>query len=347
MSSIITQEFLTDFESNMSRLTENEYLRLSEDLWWSRVMKTRPSRSKREQIAWFIQTASIEPLGKTGGKMIYDKLAEKMVEYEHENFGKGLQLSVDQFEDLDGNGIDAATEWSTQMGALMAYWPQQKAAELLMAGHESDSVSYDGVPFFSASHPSNPTISGGPTYANVFTGSAAGVYPGACPIDDSIPIDTARANLSKMFAYIRGLKMPNGILPRKLKPSLLVVPPRMQERAVQLTSAKFIAQAASGGGAGSGDFEAVIAAMNFQVPVIADELAGWESETSFFIVCEQIGASQLGALLYLERKPFAINYYNNVQNIDLGRTNQLEWLLRGRNSSQYGHPYLAFKGKGA
>jgi hypothetical protein len=103
-----------------------------------------------------------------------------------------------------------------------------------------------------------------------------------------------------------------------------------------------LAQAA-GSAAGSGDVEALIKALGFATPIMADELAGFESDTTFYVGCEQMAASQLGAVIYTEREPFAINYYGTVDQAVLGRAQELEWQCHGRNVVSSGHPYLLFQ----
>ncbi|MDX6479502.1 MAG: hypothetical protein QOG85_12 [Gaiellaceae bacterium] len=120
----------------------------------------------------------------------------------------------------------------------------------------------------------------------------------------------------------------------------------MQQRVVQLTNAKFIAQAIGAAG-GSGDVEAVIRSFGFTEPTIADELAGFENDTTSFLVCEQLSSSQLGGLVYLEREAFSITYYTGATLPDFNRQNLLEWLTQGRYGSGYGHPFTIFKLKGS
>jgi phage major head subunit gpT-like protein len=224
---------------------------------------------------------------------------------------------------------------------------------LIKNGATSGYNSYDNVTFFNNAHPVNPYDASAGTYANVFTGAAASTpstdpndanYPGACPIDSSVTTDVALVNLAKVITYIKGLKMPNGTTPRFLNPTKIIAGPKLQQRAVQLTSASTIAQAAASGGGGA-DVAAVIASYGWQKPEIADELSGFESDTTYFIACEELAASELGALVYVEREPFAINYYTTQQEVDLSRKNELEWHCLGRNVAGYGHPYLLFKVK--
>lgn len=338
----LTPSFLFDFESNMQAITENEYARFSANLWWSKFMRTRPSGSRQEIISWLLSTAKIENLEKFGGKVPFEDLVATYTTYENLYAGAGLKLRRAQVEDLDGNGLELGGKWSADIGAYMGYWPQKQLVSLIKNGHLSTSQSYDKVAFFSASHPVNPFNTGAGTYSNLLTGGTA------APIDDSVTVDVALTNLSKAIAAVKSIKMPNGEDPRFLKPVALMGGPRLQQRLVQLTNAKFIAQAAATGG-GSGDVEALIQSMGFVQPIIADELAGFESDTTWFLGCEEITSSQLGAFVYVDREPFKINYYTGasggIQDAELDRKDELEWHCKGRNVAGYGHPYAFFKCK--
>lgn len=341
----LTPQFLFDFESNMQAITENEYARFAANMWWSKYMRTRTSGSRKELIAWLLSTARIENLEKFGGKVPFEDLVSTYTTFESLYAGAGLKLRRAQIEDLDGNGLELAGKWSGDIGAYMGYWPQKQLVTLIKNGHLTTNQSYDGVPFFSASHPVNPFNTGAGTYSNLFTGGTA------APIDDTVTLDVALSNLSKVVAGVRAIKMPNGEDPRFLRPTGLVVPPRLQQRAVQLTNAKFIAQAAATGG-GAADVEALIASFGFVEPVVSDELAGFESDTTWFLACEEISSSQLGGFVYVDREPFKITYYTGAGggtgvDADLDRKDELEWHCKGRNVAGYGHPYAFFKVKAA
>lgn len=348
-----TLSFLVDFETNLRSITESSYAGLSANLWWSRYMKRRTTQSRHETVAWLLSTAQIYEINKAGGEQVFDDLVQAYADYEMKAAASGFKIERFKLEDLDGGGVDLAAKWAADIGAQMAYWPQKKLAELIRNGEGATALSYDKVPFFSASHPVNPGVSGGATYQNIFTGGASGNYPGACPIDDSVSVDVALQNLSKIQAYIRSIPMPNGVDPRFLKPVGIVAPPRMQQRVTQLSNAKFIAQAA-GSAAGSGDVEALIQSFGFSPPVIADELAGayGGSDTTFYIACEEVGgaSSQVGSFLYLDREPFKITYYTGQgggtgADAILDRADELEWHAKGRFCASYGHPYTFFKCK--
>lgn len=345
----ITPQFVFDLESRMQLITETEYNRLTQNLWWQQIAKRRPSQSRREIMTWLLSTALITDQGTTGGNMRFDDLVSIYTEFVNKHAGTGLRLDKSQFTDLDGNGLNLAADWSSQIGAQMAYWPQKSVCKAVLAGESG--IGYDGKPFFATDHPLNPFRTEIGTYANLFTGSADGIYPGACKIDASVSVDVALENIAKVVAYIQSIKMPNGEDPRMLRPKGILLPPALRTRGVQLTNAKFISQGNAGSTGGTGDVQAVIADLGFAAPTIVDEFGSaftGGSDTSWYLACEQIAASQVGALIYSDREPFAIRYYtgagggNGVDAI-LNRSDELEWTVKGRNVVQYGHPYMLFK----
>lgn len=335
----VTPSFLFDLESNMKLITSNEYQRLTSQLWWRTICKEVQSSAKKERISWLLDSARIQRTGK-GGNLEFEDLVSKSVEYEHLNAAAGLRLKKEQLEDLDGNGVDLASSWSRQMGAYAAYWPQKMLAQAILA----NPTGYDGVSFFHASHPVNPFDSSAGTYKNVFTGAASGIYPGAVPIDTSVTVDVAVANIAKVIAYTASLKMPNGEDPRFLKVGTILHPPALTARVQQITSAQYIAQAAASGG-GSGDVSAVIRNFGFGAPVECPELgsAFGGSDTTYYVAMEEITSNELGAFIYLNREPFSITYHGPQTDAELARMREFQWTTEGRNVIGTGHPYLLFK----
>jgi hypothetical protein len=126
---------------------------------------------------------------------------------------------------------------------------------------------------------------------------------------------------------------------------MILVPPRLFARATQLTGAKFIGQAVAGGGVATADVEALVKALGYAMPVMVDELAGFENDTTYFVACDQGVSSQLGAAIYTIREPFKINFYGTQDQASLDRAQVLEWHCIGRNVVSAGHPYALFKCK--
>lgn len=341
----VTPEFVFNLESRMRVITEAEYLRMaaSEVIWWDKITKIIPSGAGREIFTWVLNTAQLEKQGKTGGKIAFEDMMMATTEYTVEQAGKGLRLGKNKFEDIDGNGVQLATEWSQQMGAQHGYWPQSQIADLLKNGETEKA--YDSKNFFATDHPNNGIDSSNGTFKNLFTGGDA------APIDESVSLDVAVKNLGKVYAAIGSMKMPNGVTPRFLRPAGILCAPTLMMRASQVTDAKFIGMQSTGG-AGSADLAGVIKKLGFGEAWQADELAGFENGTTYFVIAKQVDGSSLGGFAYVDREPFSIRYYtgrgggNGVDAI-LDRSNELEWHTSGRNVAGYGHPYLIFKVKAA
>lgn len=342
----LTPTYLMDVESRMQIIVEREYDRLLQKLWWQEIAVQKNTTGKRELLMWLLSTAQIRDQG-DGGNIHFDDLVSQTTEIVNRHAGAGLKLSRDQLEDSDGGGLELAASWSADIGAQMAYWPQQETARLLKEGDQIGKFkAYTQKAFFAIDHPVNPYKTAAGVYANLLTGTASGPYPGKCPIDDSVTVDDALVNLAKVVAYVAGFKMPNGEQPRHLRPVKILCPPRMFPRVVQLTSAKFIAQAARSGGVATADVEKLVAALGFGMPIQCDELAGFENDTTYYVACEQITSSTLGGVVYSEREAFRINFYGVMDQAILNRADELEWHSKGRNVIAPGHPYLLIKCKG-
>lgn len=332
----------------MQLLTEEGYVDLSSSLWWSKVAKQRQSASKRDVLYWLISTATLEDQG-DGGNVEYDPIMAAYTEITNSQRGKGLRLNENEMVDLDGNGLEQAAQWSRDMGQLFAYDPQLLVAKLVNAGESS--IGYDKVALFSASHPLNPVHSNGLTFANLFTGSASGTYPGALPIDESVTAEQALINLGKLYTYMSTVAHPNGVIPRQLEPVDLLVPPALMPRATLLTDAKFIAMSAGALAAqgGTTDVEGLIKMLGFAKPTKCTELAAafGGSDTSYYATFAPFGKrkSQLGSIVYIERTPYSILYHGPMDQAELNRKDVFEWKAKGRNAVAPGHPYEIAKMK--
>lgn len=336
----LTPTFLMDFESRMQLLVENEYLRLvaDENTWWDQVTKLRPSGSRRELVSWILNTAHLVDQGQ-GGNIQFEDPVMLETEWTPRTSGKGLRLRRQQFEDLDGNGVDLATEWAAQMGAQHGYWPQRQIAELLKNG--TTEKTYDDKAFFATDHPNNGQNADDGTFSNLL------VHATDYRIDAGVTLDVAAQNLAKVYKIIRNIKMPNGIDPRMLRPAGIMTGPALFPRTAQLLDAKFLAVGAASGG-GSADFSGYASRMGFGRAIEAPELVESEYDTSYYVILEQLGSSQLGAFVYVDREPYSIRYYTGRggglgAGVQLDRLDQLEWHSSGRNVAGYGHPFLCVK----
>lgn len=342
----LTPQWVMDLESRMQIIAEREYNRLSSNLWWQNITKVKPSTGRRDIIMWLLSTATIKPEGQ-GGNIAFDDIVSQYTEIENRWSGDAFKLRRDQLEDTDGGGVELAGQWSADIGSYMAYYPQKQVTQFLKNAHDATLYTgYDKKAYFATDHPVNPFRARAGTYANLLTGASSGSYPGALPLDTSVTLDVALQNMTKLMSYIATFKMPNGEDPRFLRPKGILCSPALYPRLVQLTNAKFIAQVA-GSGAASSDVEALIRSLGYAQPIMADELAGFENDTTYFVMCDQLTSSQLGAIVYVQREPYKINYYGNMDQAILDRADELEWHCKGRNGIGPGHPYLLLKCKGS
>lgn len=341
----ITPQFLFDLESRMRLVSAESYSSLNARTWWRAVAKEMPSQSARERLSWLLDTAKIEYVAE--GNVEFEELVTLSTEFEARNAAKGLKLTRNSFEDLDGNGVKLAANWSRAIGQHAAYWPQKQVAAAILA----NGTGYDALAYFHASHPVNPFDSGAGTYANLHKTSGGAAGAGACPIDKSVTLEAAFENLATLFTYIASIPQPNGDDPRMLRAVQLICPTALMPRASQLTAASLIAMDSKGGGGGSADgVKAFMSAMGMKAPIEAPELgaAFGGSDTGFYVACEEIGSDELGALTYVNREPFAVTYYSgssggNGLDAILSRSRELEWHVQGRNVVGYGHPFLLHK----
>lgn len=342
----LTPTFVMDLESEMEVIREDEYSRISENLFWSDLTVVRPSTSRRKLLAFFFKTAMIEDLGVKGGKITFDDLVSKMTEIEARYAGNGLKLHRQQFEDTDGDGVDLATEWAAQSAAEAAYWPQSKIVELIQAGESG--VGYDGVPYFAKNHPVLPGDTT-TTYANLFSGAANSTpstdpgdadYPGAIAL--SATDETAINQLASLRTYMATIRMPDGKRPRRLRPLDIYAPPQLAPRLVHLTKTTTIAKAATSGG-GSADVKAFVEHLNFGKVIEVDEFAN--EPGAFYVSASPITGSALGALARVEREAFSTRFFGPMDDVELSRMEELEWHQKGRDGYAYGHPYLLAKVK--
>lgn len=340
---MVPTQVILDFQTNLVAVMEREYDRLSANLWWQKVAKVRPSSSLKETIAWLIADAMIRDQG-SGGNFKFDDIGSKTTEIENRYAGAAFRVPRAMLQDVyngipGGQAFELGAEWAAQIGAYMAYWPQKQTAYCLKNGHTASLfTAYDGKALFATDHLTNPADSSKGSFSNYLSG-------GSYDVSEAVSADAALAVLNTVRAAIAAYKMPNGEDPKLLYPRGIVCPPKLTPRLSQLTKAKFIAQAATSGG-GGGDVEAYVQAQGYGEIIEAPELAGFESDKTFFVLCDVAQSTQLGGVVYQEREAFSMDKYDTATSPDLGRKQELEWHVQGRNAIAAGHPYAIVKVKG-
>jgi phage major head subunit gpT-like protein len=329
----LTPSFVFDLQSNMTKITESEYARRSAKLWWSKLAKVRTTGAGREILHWLLSTATIKNTG-ASTDVTFEDLVGLYKEITPDFASTGLRLKRHQLEDTDANGVNLASQWARDIGEEMSYYPQRAVVAAVNAG-STTLLGYDGLALFHAAHPYNPFDTAAGTYSNIIT---------AAPLDttNAPTLDAAVASLQKVFTHLATIKQANGKDPRGLTPGFILCGPVLYPRAVQATQAKFFGQAAGVSGVATADTEALIGALGFGQPVLVPEFVGGNWATEYLVVVDGLEASQLGALIYLEREAFRVSQYAPTDQAELNQMDEFRWIVRGRSGVGAGHPYLAY-----
>lgn len=301
---LLTVEHVLTTEDRLLKAEEGSYEEAVKNAYWDTFVCDRPGEGAKMRHEFLLETAGIKKL--VAGKMEYSSLETKAMEIEHADFGDGLKISRNQFLD---DQFAFAGDWAAQMGARAALHPQDLGIEVL----KTNPIGYDGVAFFSASHPLFDAA--GSTYTNVRTTSALTL-----------------ANFVLACAQMESFRSPGGTS-RGIKPKYLIVPPALRKEAYEITGAKQISAT-----------DNVVS--NYGVtPVVAADLAGSTpggSDTTWYLTSTKPG-THTHPVIYSRREDFIMTSYEGVSQVELGRTNLLEWQFRGRAAAAPGLPYLAIR----
>jgi phage major head subunit gpT-like protein len=111
-----------------------------------------------------------------------------------------------------------------QFGERARHWPDKMIATLMQTGNAATSTAYDGQPFFSTSHPINMDNPAAGTFSNY---SATGMALTA-------------ANYNTVRSTMMGYLGADGN-PLEIMPTLLVVPPQLEQAGKQILNTDWIA----------------------------------------------------------------------------------------------------------
>jgi phage major head subunit gpT-like protein len=330
--SAITQSFMVTFESELQHRMTSAWNRALKRMWWNRIMSVQTSSTLEEIIEWQISKAAIHKLGIEGAKRFYADLASQQFKIVNNYWGEALKLSRQKLND---NKYDLAVQWAGDIGKAAAFFPQRKSVELIKNG--KTKKGYDGVNFFATTHPVDPSNSAAGTYKNLFTTNAAGN-----------PFDLTGPNLAEAFAYIEAVPMADGVTPRYLEGTQLIVPGQLKLTADTLTGAQQITDPLnSTKGASADNMLAAISKYGF-LPPIVEPMFNAEPHVWYLAVpvITDEEAPMRGSLVYQEREPFTLSTFSDLTDAQLSRVKQFEWSYEGRAEVQYGDPFLLYRFEG-
>jgi phage major head subunit gpT-like protein len=340
---LITVNNVMNLQSRMRLISAEQQKVEPSDIWWNKVSTVVPGVTAKEVLTWLRTDAKIREVQQ--GNRVYSHIWSLSLEVSPVDLSDSLKLDVNTLKDNEDNGFQIASVWSKQTVIEAQLYPQNAIAAAMLAGEAATSLTYQNVPFFNnGTHQVNEYDTGLGSFANLFTGTPSGAYPGALPIDESVALDVAALNINKACTYIRNIKGANGRL-RRLKPKYLGYPTALRDRVLAITSSRFIP---SGNAGAIVDREGVPDSAWFKMlePLEMPELGSVTSggsDTSWYIFCEEQG-SDMSGICYLEREGFTVQYFNE-SDAQLGRMRELEWHNSGRAAPFYGRPDMLFKAK--
>ena len=347
---ILSPSFLFSLESNLRVAQVGAYDSLlnTKNRWVDKVARFLPTGAGKEIVSWLIESAGLDQ--SLDPSVEFKGLSIQEMAFVPEFIKGAIEIQRSQLEDLDGRGVQVLQSWVKQIAAQAFWWPQKQTAKILAAGETG--LAFDNVSFFNVAHPVTQLAGQAAfgTYANLFTGAPYSVaatdanqslYPGALNITSATAAQVF-TGLQGIFGYIASIKQADGITPRFLTPKYTLLPPNLYPIMSTTLNARFIAMSN-----GSQDITGNLNDLGFGQPLLANELT---DGYSFYIVAEEAGADELGAIAYVEREPIAVRYFTgegggNMTDSFLSENDTVKYISRGRAVAGYGLPYKIFKVK--
>lgn len=183
--------------------------------FWNKVAMLMPSSTRENRYPWL---KLMPRMREWIGERVFNNLVARSYSIVNKPFE--LSLEIDRDDILDDN-LGVYAPGIAMMGQQSAKWPDDRVAIALQEGTTAEC--FDGQPFFDESHPVDLDDPSKGTYANLFG-------------DMELNAENYRAARANMMLINGEDGKPLG-----LTPSLLVVPPQLEERAKQILNADFIA----------------------------------------------------------------------------------------------------------
>lgn len=347
----VTPQYIVSIDSMIKTLITSNWQRIANESGdWGRLMKTRPSSTRRELMTFIADTAGIYPQGQGGDVRIDDMSAVEM-EVDNVNQGAGLEFTTNELEDNQLarqekiGAMDYAQKWARDRGAEAASFPLYGLTGLITAtsfGGQPVPLAYDGAAFYGPHH-IDPSANSGPTYTNIITGVGIQITPsGTAPQSTYLDaVILAQRNFASACAQIRAQKFING-KSRRLRPAIVVAPAALEYSVNQFIGGGGILSGGSPAAETIGQTSNVMKKWGFQEPIILPELDAISTST-YYIGVEDMVSDELGAFIFSDRKPFELRGYPDASSAELNRSDKWEWSFKGRNAFAYGHPYMFYQ----
>jgi phage major head subunit gpT-like protein len=285
-------------------------------LWWNKIAYEQPSGG--ESVTYSLLD-KITRMRKwlAGSPRAVQNASLRSYSLINDDYELTLEIDRNKFDDdLYGN----FGQLFTQMGEQAARWPDDMVATILQQGAVAGNICYDGQTFFNASHPVNIDNPTGATYSNYSVSGMALTAPN---------YNTVRAT---MMGYNGADGKPLGVVP-----TLLVVPPQLEQAGKQILNTDWIAP-----GAGFGAIAASAPSQNtlrgsaslLMVPQLANEPTAW-----YLLAAD----NSLKPFVVQKRKNPVFQMFTAPTDPEVFKNRKYVFGTDGRGAAGYTAPFLAYR----
>jgi len=315
----VNKQYIVSVNDRVRIVAEEAYSRIVEDLHWNKFARVKDmAGTDRDFVEIPIEDEHID-LDVSPGQASGDVPSTFNLEFQTNFASRERKIMRHQYED-GPLGAELMASFGRQMGALFARTPEDL---VLNAIKSNITTKYDGLALFHASHLIHPNRPSAGTFSNAHT---------SLPIDTSVTVDVALANLTTAITRMSEIPTASGLHSRKLRAKYLVVPPALRSRAVQLTEAAYLSSA------GNADVRGIVRSNGVE-PVVIDELgAGYGgSNTTWYLAAEPTG--EYGALILPKKEDFKLVFFTPFDDEHANATEEFTTRVRGRIAVAGGLPW--------
>lgn len=279
------------------------------DTYWQKYCYLSMSGSERKTYAWLAQLPGMRQW--IGEKQVRN-ISARTYEVTNGDFEETVGLDRNKIED-DQFGI--FTQWAEVQGQAVARFPDEQMTTALING--TTNTCYDGQYFFDTDHPVDLDDSSKGTYANLLT---------------TTPL--TQANYAAAKAAMRSFKGESG-KSLQIKPTVMMVPPSLEQKAKEIIKATSIAQV-------FGSNTAAAAPENVfkgDVELVVNEYLIDDTASAWYL----FSTDRIQPLIWQVRKPPVRIAVTDPQNPAVFNNRTFHYGVEARAGAGYGLPFLAIK----
>lgn len=304
----------------------NKYDQLLSDpglLWWDELSSDF-SLTKRKRVFNWIQSIAILRKSAEGASHRYDDQVDASAELTYDDYEAALEVHNKDYKNDD---LDHAAAWARDVSNYEALLWQILTLELLAKGETLNG--YDGVPFFSDSHPVLLNTDDGSTNKNLWDG-----YP------------LTPTGLKELTKDIKGSLKSHNLPNAYIRPYRLWLNPQTEFAGMETLGAEIIGNLQGDGINGSKS--------NLLAQQAFKNAFGWDGgirfmqdhpmEDTYYVECRVMGRSPYETpFVRVIREMIQMRMYTKADQVILGRSNKTEWQKDGSVAMRYGEPMCLHK----